>query len=136
MTFDQFAPPFLLLEMHFEQRPRADDEEELFQRSWFRLFENISVEAWQAAVDRWVATQKWMPKPVEIRELCYEEATRLVHEREEAQRRARLEAKPPIDPVALEDLKARMRGLKDALQGPQAAGFHPQLPDYGVDDER
>ena len=131
MTFDQFAPPFLLLQSHFEQRPRDPDDERLFRLSWFRVMEPISVQAWEAAVDRWIATQKWMPKPVEMRETCYEEATRLVHEREEQERQERLRLAPPADPARQAELQERMRRLKASLvrlAPPAPSDAPPPLP--------
>lgn len=137
MTFDEFAPPFALLQTHFEQRPRGEQEQELYTLSWYRIMEPISAAAWSAAVERWCATQKWMPKPVEMRETCYEEATRLVHEREEAEReerraqnrlaRAQRPSLPGPDRAEVEAVREALRRLREAKQIPGPAA--PRMTD-------
>lgn len=137
MTFDQFAPPLALLQTHFEQRPRGEKEEKLYRLSWFRIFEPISVEAWEAAVERWIATQRWMPKPVEMRELCYEEAARLVHERDEAEHRASLRRLAPPNPEDVRRVKEKLRRLREAMQlKPPAPSDAPPLLPERTDDDR
>lgn len=135
MTPEEFLRPFLRLAILYEAGKGYNaTERQVLQDVWFDVFESFSPEVWEAAVERWIATQKWMPKPVELRELCYEEATRLVHEREARAERARRAALPPADPAKLAELKAKLRGLKRSmqLQGPAAA---PQLGS-GDDDDR
>lgn len=132
MTFDEFSPAFLLLEMHFESRKREPDEEDLIQRSWFSIFEGIDVAVWEAAAQRWIATQKWMPKPVELREVCFEEATRIVGERtlRDLMNGEMKRTTLPESAERREELRALLRRWRDTKQlKPPAPADHPLLDD-------
>jgi len=137
MTVEEFTQPFQRLALAFNRFAfLSEGDREMLTDDWYDCFSRYDGEAWVHAVDVWKRSHTQFPTQAEMHGLLLDLIPAMVANREEAARQERMRLANPPDLAKTEELRERLRRLKQAMQlkPPAPSDAPPLLPEHTDDD--